>query len=311
MGSDFIAYGFDNYISSFKTYYKNYPLNFNKKLFNLRSSLDIKSLSHLDFFINLMIDLPLPSRDFLVKSTRILNNDFLSDVVQENMFLKSIHTYYDKYNLNGTEKLEINVFKYHCGLKFIPSDVLNMVYNKAIIDVGAFWGDSPLVLSKYTNSKLYCFEPNSVNFSLLYKTVHNNYLDDRCLLFNMGAYYKNTKKTMNYISNNQNHGASLVFKPHRPKQELVSLVSLDGVIDSHEDVGIIKIDAEGVGLEVIRGAKRLISKCKPVISCAIYHNPMELLHIKSLLAKLNPQYKFKIVTLNHNFVLKELTLLAY
>jgi FkbM family methyltransferase len=257
-----------------------------------------------------MLSLPLPSKDFLIKQNRIQDNTYILASKLEKNFLNNISMYYDKYNLLGEEKLEINVFKYHCGLKFLPKEVHNQIKNTTFIDIGGFWGDSTLIFLKYLPKAIITFEPNSYNYQWLCKTIINNNIQDICRAENMGIFYKDDIKEMNYISSKQNHGASLVFKPYKAKVENVKLIALDNY-NIDEKVGFIKIDAEGTGLQALWGAKRLINKYKPLISCAIYHHPLELFNIKLYLEKLNPSYKFKIVNLNNNFILKELTLLAY
>jgi len=230
----------------------------------------------------------------------LLEKDFLKNETWQNYRIIFV----------GEEKLEINVFKYHCGLKFLPKYITDKIKNTIFIDAGAFWGDSSLIFLKYLPNKIISFEPNSNNYKLLCNTIANNNLQDICICENIGLFYKNVYKKMNYISNKQNHGASLIFKPYKAKVEDVKLIALDNYSNT-KNIGFIKIDAEGMGLQVLYGAKNIIKQYKPVISCAIYHHPIELFHVKLYLEKLNPSYTFKIVNLNNNFILKELTLLAY
>ena len=42
---------------------------------------------------------------------------------------------------------------------------------RAALDVGAFIGDSALVLRHYTDGPIYCFEPQSDNYQLLQRTL--------------------------------------------------------------------------------------------------------------------------------------------
>ena len=310
MYKNFVSYGFDLYIKSFQDYYNNFKKNFYLKKSQLFNNLDFQSIHNIEFFLNLMLSLPLPSKDFLIKKDKLQDNNYARESKLERNFSNNIPMYYDKYNLSGEEKLEVNVFKYHCGLKFLPKEIQDKIKKTIFIDVGAFWGDSSLIFLKYLPNKIISFEPNYYNYQLLCKTIANNNLHNICKAENLGLFYKNTNKEMNYISNKQNHGASLVFKPYKAKVENIKLIALDTYLIK-EKVGFLKIDAEGVGLQVLWGAKNLIKKYKPVISCAIYHNPIELFHIKLYLEELNPYYRFKIVNLNNNFILKELTLLAY
>ncbi len=310
MYKNFVSYGFDSYINFFQNYYYNFKKSFYLKKSALFVNLDDKSKHNVEFFLNLILSLPLPSKDFLIKKDKLQDTRYSKEEKLEKDFLKNISMYYDKYNLIGEEKLEINVFKYHCGLKFLPTHIQNKIKNTIFIDAGAFWGDSSLIFLKYLPNKIISFEPNSHNYQLLCNTIINNNLQDICISENVGLFYKNAYKKMNYISNKQNHGASLIFKPYKAKVEDVKLIALDNYSNT-KNIGFIKVDAEGMGLQVLYGAKNIIKQYKPVISCAIYHHPIELFHIKLYLEKLNPSYTFKIVNLNNNFILKELTLLAY
>jgi FkbM family methyltransferase len=307
----FTNYGFDSYLKVFQDYNRLYPKGFANKLTNLKNILDLDSIHNVEFFLNLVLSLPLPSEDFLVKTSKIQDKKYLKEIRDEKLFFDNTWKYSSIYKLQGYEKFELNVFKYHCGLKFLPK----IDYRGTIaIDVGAFWGDSSLMLSKYDVEKIICFEPNKINYNLLKQTMENNNISN-WIVNNMGAYFKDCTQTMYYISNNQNHGASIKFKPRKHcKSQSINLTSLDNYLATNNiksKVGILKIDAEGAGLEVIYGAKKLIKEHKPIISCAIYHNPLELFKIPMLLLKLNCDYKIKIVNLNNNFLLKELTLLAY
>jgi FkbM family methyltransferase len=307
----FTNYGFDSYLRVFQDYKNLYPTHYANNLLKLKNILDADSIHNVEFFLNLVLSLPLPSEDFLVKASKIQDAKYAKAIADEKLFFETTWKYSSIYKLQGYEKFELNVFKYHCGLKFLPKIDYR---GKIAIDVGAFWGDSALILSKYNVDKIICFEPNKVNYDLLKQTMQNNNISN-WIINNMGAYYKDSKEIMYYISNNQNHGASIKFKPRKHcKSQDVDLVSLDNYIAKNNiksNLGILKIDAEGAGLEVVYGAKKLIKDNKPTISCAIYHNPLELFKIPILLLKINPEYKIKIVNLNNNFLLKELTLLAY
>jgi len=192
----------------------------------------------------------------------------------------------------------------------LPKEVLYKLKNKVFIDGGAFWGDSMLMLQKYSPLKTICFEPNSVNFAKLQNVAASNNINVEISPLGLS----NIKETlkMNYISNKQNHGASLVFSPYKAKTETISTTSLDAyLLPTVGEIGLIKLDVEGVGLNAIKGAASTIESFAPIISCAVYHNPEEIFEIVPQLAKYNNNYKFSILPLSQGFILKELTLLAW
>ena len=66
------------------------------------------------------------------------------------------------------------MFYYKHGIGTIKD--LSYIRNKAIIDAGAFIGDSALVLSDYTKDKIYGFEVDPENYKLFQKTIDLNHL---------------------------------------------------------------------------------------------------------------------------------------
>ncbi|MDR0484866.1 MAG: FkbM family methyltransferase [Alphaproteobacteria bacterium] len=311
--NSYINYGFDEYIATFQKFYKDNPQEFNKKLDTLKSYLDEKSIVNAERFINLMLKLPLPSKDFLVRARSIYNEAETRQIGEEEKYKKEIlPKYYEKYHLEGWEKLEVNVFKYHCGLKSLPKQIIKNLKGKIFIDGGAFWGDSMLMLSKYAPQKIICFEPNSVNFAKLQSVLESNNLNHLVELSNSGLSDKQETLIMNFISKQQNHGSSVVFKSQKAKSENVSLSSLDKYLQQdYSNIGLIKLDVEGYGVQAIMGAENCIRQANPVISCAIYHNFEEFFEIIPLLKSYNKNYKFLILPLSQRFILKELTLIAW
>lgn len=312
--SKYIDYGFDGYIKTFQNIKQENDIKWDEDLYNLKKNLTPKSIKSIDRFLEIVTKVPLPSKDFLIKKDILFNNEELKAIKLENKFYHKCKKYYKEYNLQGFEKLEINVFKHHCGLKLLPKDELHKLNGTTFIDGGAFFGDSALVLNRYYNPKeVFCIEPNGVNFSNLVTTIKNNTLEKKIHSINVGLSNNVSHETLNYISNVQNHGASFIFKPKKNKTETVLLTTLDNIVAERgiSNIGLIKLDVEGYGLKAIEGSKKTIAKYKPIISCAVYHNPEELFFIKPYLEAINPNYKFIVAPLLQQFILKELTLLAY
>lgn len=310
---DFIKYGLDQYIETFQNFYHDDLKTYEQKLSNLKSLLDAESINNVERFLQLMLKLPLPSKDFMVRVKSVYNQEELFRIQKEQEYKANvINKYYKKYNLEGWEKLEVNVFKYHCGLKRLPKDVKRNLKGKIFIDGGAFWGDSMLMLTRYAPSKIICFEPNTINLNHLSTTIANNGLKNKVEVHKLGLSKNRETALMNFISDQQNHGASVVFSPFKSKQEDILLDSIDNVLKNNaKEIGLVKLDVEGYGVNAIKGAKETIQKYKPVISCAIYHNPEEFFDIAPLIKSYNSNYKFLILPLSEDFILKEITLLAW
>lgn len=306
----YVAYSLDSHIALFQQFYSQHQPLFIIKLNHLAKFLTSDDFAIVNRFIDIVLALPLPSKDYLIKKDRIYNAHELKRLKQEILFMQNQQYYYHKYRLQGFEKLEVNVFKYHLGLKNLDSYHLAKLKDQIFIDVGAFWGDSALILQQYQPRQIYAFEPNSVNYQLLLKTIANNKLTAKVIPQQTALGNTITKQDLFYISKHQNHGASLMFKPFKGYTEEVEVNTLDSICLNWSAIALLKLDTEGMNLAVLRGAQQLIAHHKPLISCAIYHNPQELFEIIPYLYSMNPNYVFKIQVLSYKSPLRELNLIA-
>lgn len=124
-----------------------------------------------------------------------------------------------------------------------------------VVDVGANMGYYSLLAGK-TAKKVYAIEPEELNFSILKKNTQSNGLKNVELIKAAGG-SRQGKVTIKRAKINP--GA------HKVEMERgeIKMIRLDDLIK--EKVDVIKIDVEGMESEVIRGAKNLIEKWKPVI----------------------------------------------
>jgi hypothetical protein len=92
------------------------------------------------------------------------------------------------------------------------------------------------------------------------------------------------------------------------------MTTIDEEVKKHkiQNVGFIKMDVEGYGLPIIKGAIETIKSHRPVMSLAVYHNNDELFKIKPLLEQLLDNYVYEFHL--HQFVdndFAELVLFCY
>lgn len=138
-----------------------------------------------------------------------------------------------------------------------------------IIDVGANIGALTVPLAQFagSNGRVYAFEPQRITFQALCGNVVLNHL------YNVWTYNKAVGKTADKIKiweqtvglNNGN------FDIHKIKGEYeVDIITLDSL--GLQRCDFIKIDAEGMDMEVIEGAWNLIATCKPIISVEAAYN---------------------------------------
>ncbi|GAB7140318.1 hypothetical protein RsTz2092_02660 [Deferribacterales bacterium RsTz2092] len=196
---------------------------------------------------------------------------------------------------------------YHDGK---PQDTLMRlaeIRTKNILDVGAFIGDSAVVLAQYTDKQLYAFEPTSGNYSQLLKTIQLN-----------GT--KNIVPVKLALGDSEGEAAmsvnlgmsSLVMSYKNRGSEQIKCDTLDNFAkrEGLGEVGLIKIDIEGFEQNFLAGARGLICRDKPVLFISIYHNPSDFFHIKPMLESWGLGYKFRIVQIPHESFYVEILLIA-
>lgn len=127
--------------------------------------------------------------------------------------------------------------------------------NKNVIDIGAFIGDHTIAYSKKTSQKVYAFEPNKKAFEcLMHNSQHHSNIE--CYHVALGNY--NGRVSMNI--DKHNIGANYVTYNEAGE---VSIVKLDEY--NFKNVGLIKIDAEGYEVDILKGAKQTILNSKPIL----------------------------------------------
>lgn len=213
------------------------------------------------------------------------------------------YIYDNKYLLN-TNFFEFPNFYDRIGFDYIHN--INFIKDKAIIDAGAFIGDTALILSDYTNNKVYSFEPFLSNFNSIKKNIELNNKNNIEPVYmalgdeNKGIYIENKEiSSANKLNTNFNSGNK------------VQMTTLDSFVEKNNiKVGLIKTDLEGFEQPFLRGALNTIKKQKPILIISIYHNYSDFFDIKPMIEELNLGYKFKILKSNDFNIILETKLIA-
>jgi FkbM family methyltransferase len=171
------------------------------------------------------------------------------------------------------------------GLETLDSRVQRYVRKKAIVDIGAFNGDSAVLLRKYAKD-VYSFEPSPSSFRMLSRVAKLNRKHfGKIHPVNMGL----SDKPDPMVFDDARSSCESIGKHNTT----VNVTTLDLFVDQHRiHVGFIKCDTEGHALRIVRGAERTLRMHRPVVALSVYHNVDEMFGIPPLLQQWLPNYHF-------------------
>ena len=172
--------------------------------------------------------------------------------------------------------------------QYFPDIIMSQINSsETFVDVGAYTGDS---ISEFINAvqgkwhKIFAFEPDSNN----YKIAKKNYNDERICLFKKGVGRKNETLFLLNENKGKDEGAHVVDNADIAS-ELMKVVKLDDVIS--EKVTYIKMDIEGMEMDALLGAKKLIKSYRPKLAVSVYHKMEDLLLISHFIESMDLEYK--------------------
>lgn len=168
-------------------------------------------------------------------------------------------------------------------------------YNSTYVDIGANIGNHLVFFGLCsTPKKIYGFEPNPEIFSILKKNVILNDLHNKTDLYQIAIGSQKSKGTL--VGSNNIEDTFYTDKSVKENQTGdIDILPLDEVI--HEKIDFLKIDVEGMELEVIKGSMKRISSDKPVIF-------IESDKIDAVIELLKPNnYFIKLSLANYNYLL--------
>jgi FkbM family methyltransferase len=147
--------------------------------------------------------------------------------------------------------------------KIYPVNLINLKKdNDLIIDIGAHIGCFSLLANKLTNKEVIAIEPEEENFKLLTKNILLNkakIMPVKCAISN----YNKTKKFYKSFST-LSHSLRKISETF----EYVKVMKLKTLLKKMKitlnDIKLIKLDAEGEELRIIRDSKNILSK-KPIL----------------------------------------------
>lgn len=131
-----------------------------------------------------------------------------------------------------------------------------------VIDVGANIGNHTLYFAAICEAEVLAFEPLALAAEVLQMNVEQNFLDDR-IEIRRKALGQFTARAKLSRFNAENVGAS-AFALSPDGEYRVSALDLENI---DRKVSLIKVDAEGMDVSVLRGAADLIARDRPILVC--------------------------------------------
>jgi len=307
----YVPFTSSSFTEEWRRYYYLHEAEIPLKIQRISGGLDEESMETVRLMIERkckMQPLNRYSKYFLANISSLLTQSERSFSMESSEWVEKVRT---EYGLSpDLPTLEFSVFHFDCGLSFLPQAARDSLRGRAVIDGGAYWGDSALVFGKYQSSSIHCFEPMPSTLQKLAQTVRAKGLSN-VIPVNMGLGDQDGQ-TLDCFYDAQfmesmgaDSGASVVLHDQPQPNDAfrsvkINLTTIDAYAQKNRlDVGLIKLDVEGVELSVIRGALETIRSLRPVLLISVYHTPQDLFEIKPLIESLGPNYRFMIRHLNH------------
>lgn len=190
--------------------------------------------------------------------------------------------------------------------------------NRDILEIGGHCGTSSIVYSKFTNKKIFVYEPQQNMYELLVRNIYQNNLQHKIIPFNLGVFCYSGVGTMNNID--LDGGGGNVKKRYTEEQNLdcnfggiclgtdgeaIHLTTIDEMkFDDNVDIGYIHCDAQGSENFIFSKGTKLIMEHRPII---LYENNIKYgQYLYNNVCKAYPNFKRESEFDVKNFCMNEL-----
>jgi FkbM family methyltransferase len=314
-GRPYSIYITDSLGGSFKNYFIN--SNMKEKISELKRNLDKESIESIDVIMQRLLNYP----DERYKHKTNKRKEIIGGLLPVEMYRtrktinkKLKHTRRELSSLS--KHIEESVFYYYHGLSLLPDAVTKYIKDNDFIDAGAFIGDSAIALKDFQYKKIYSLEISQKSIkSYKFNLARYNVSTDKFEIINVSIASNNDGTPVKLLDTGSS-GLSILRKSGKYDEISVEQKTVDYIVDKYKiSPRFIKVDIEGNGLEFVKGAKETLTKFRPVLSIAIYHNPYEFFEVKPLLERLLDDYVFLIRKLTagikNNLCHSEVVLMGY
>ena len=160
-------------------------------------------------------------------------------------------------------------------------EILNSrTQNSVAVDAGAFIGTHSLFFAKFLGfARVFAFEANPSTYAILKQNMEQNGLGEQVKCRNVGlGRMPGWGKSLS--ENKKNLGMNTVVLVDESAGDTIAVTTID--TELHEDqtspVALIKIDVEGMELDVVQGALETIERDRPVL-CIEAHSAGRLVSL--------------------------------
>lgn len=256
----------------------------------LKAGMDPISVNYIDHHELLM------TAAFVSELTMIANNALWTPI-DRRLFQRHNQMLQDK-NLAFLKNTSFDYssqFTNFYGMYDLPVEVLQQVNGKAIIDGGAYIGDTIHLFRRlFSQSQIYSFEPVKKTFETLSKIYQQDAAVGTVTPINKGLGSKSGTLSINRYPQSNDALASIVVD-YKKEHELVEVTTIDEEVKARNlEVGLIKLNVEGFETEAIKGALQTIREQKPLLVISVGMLPQEFYELKPFIESLNLGYKFAL-----------------
>ena len=179
------------------------------------------------------------------------------------------------------------------------------IKKRCVIDIGAHIGLNLIPISRISSGQthIHCFEPSNTNFKFLKYHIKENCLKN--IVLNKCLVGENENNNVIFYEKKDHSGLNSKAKLDQ-KGKFFEVKKTQINLDKYcirKDISpdIIKIDAEGSEIEILKGAKKIIKKFKPIIFLSLHPY-----HIKKIgndihdLSRILSEIKYDIIDKDNN-----------
>ncbi|MBI2327840.1 FkbM family methyltransferase [Candidatus Curtissbacteria bacterium] len=198
-----------------------------------------------------------------------MNLDFAAFVTLHNflmMILKPKILEFEGHKIFLDKNNSLRLFKTPTDISLQTTIVRkNIKLGQVVIDVGAHIGYYSLIFAKLVGSsgRVFAFEPDKNNFSLLVKNVRiNNYKNVICERKAVADFYGRTRL---YLSNSSQADHRVYKTWENRKFVFVQVITLDSYFKNYRGrIDFVKIDVQGAEMKVLKGMAVMLKKNKNI-----------------------------------------------